>query len=84
MYGSITQETVNEIVLKALKSGINYIDTAPWYGQGTSEERLGIALKEIPRNKYFIATKVRFNIPNFLLYYNSGEKYCPFCLTEFF
>ena len=58
VYGKVTQETVNEMVLKALRSGINFIDTAPWYGQGVSEQRLGIALKEIPRHTYYIATKV--------------------------
>ena len=58
IYGKVTQETVNEMVLKALKSGINFIDTAPWYGQGVSEERLGVALENVPREKYFIATKV--------------------------
>lgn len=42
----------------ALKSGINYIDTAPWYGQGRSEEVLGQALKDVPREAYYIATKV--------------------------
>lgn len=46
------------MVLKALKSGINFIDTAPWYGAGVSEKRLGLALKHIPRDKYYIATKV--------------------------
>ncbi|XP_054767323.2 uncharacterized protein LOC129274560 [Lytechinus pictus] len=45
-------------VLKALKSGINYIDTAPWYGQGKSEEKLGKILKEVPRSSYYISTKV--------------------------
>ena len=58
----MTQETVNEMVLKALKSGINFIDTAPWYGQGVSEERLGVALQNVPREKYFIATKVTSRI----------------------
>ena len=62
IYGKVTQETVNEMVLKALKSGINFIDTAPWYGQGVSEERLGVALQNIPREKYFIATKVTSRI----------------------
>lgn len=42
----------------AIKSGINYIDTAPWYGQGKSEEILGKALKEIPRDTYYIGTKI--------------------------
>ena len=50
------------MVLKALKSGINFIDTAPWYGQGVSEERLGVALQNVPREKYFIATKVTSRI----------------------
>ena len=62
IYGKVTQETVNEMVLKALKSGINFIDTAPWYGQGVSEERLGVALQNVPREKYFIATKVTSRI----------------------
>lgn len=43
---------------EALKAGINYIDTAPWYGQGRSEEVLGKALKDVPREAYYIATKV--------------------------
>ena len=60
VYGNITQETVNEMVLKAVQSGINFIDTSPWYGQGVSEERLGIALKNVPRDKYYIATKVSY------------------------
>lgn len=42
----------------AIKSGINYIDTAPYYGQGRSEKIIGKALKGIPRQAYYIATKV--------------------------
>ncbi|XP_068156397.1 uncharacterized protein [Drosophila tropicalis] len=45
-------------VHEALKSGINYIDTAPYYGQGQSETVLGKALKGVPREAYYIATKV--------------------------
>ena len=52
------QSEVDKVVKVAIDSGINYIDTAPWYGQGKSEQRLGLALKGIPREKYFIATKV--------------------------
>ena len=37
------------VVHEALKSGINLIDTAPWYGHGKSETVLGKALKGIPR-----------------------------------
>lgn len=42
----------------ALKKGINYIDTAPFYGQGRSEEILGQALRNVPRQAYYVATKV--------------------------
>lgn len=53
-----------EVVKLAMKSGINYIDTAPWYGHGKSEKVLGNALKEIPREVYYIATKVGRYHPN--------------------
>ena len=41
-----------------MKSGINFIDTSPFYGDGASEEVLGLALRRIPRHCYYIATKV--------------------------
>ena len=52
------QETINNIVKEAIRIGVNFVDTAPFYGQGESEKRLGIALKNIPRNTFYIATKV--------------------------
>ena len=55
-------EAINTIVKRAIQFGINFVDTAPWYGQGESERRLGLALKNVPRKAYFIATKVRRNI----------------------
>jgi L-galactose dehydrogenase len=58
VYGDMTQHIVTKMTVKALKSGVNYIDTAPWYGLGVSEERLGVALENVPRNTYFMATKV--------------------------
>lgn len=42
----------------ALAAGVNYIDTAPWYGQGLSESVLGDALADVPRGSYYIGTKV--------------------------
>lgn len=45
-------------IINAIKSGVNYIDTAYWYGQGKSEQILGKALKQIPRDTYYIGTKV--------------------------
>ncbi len=50
-----------ELVHKSMDLGINYFDTAPNYGLGTSEERLGIALKNTDRNKIVINTKFGHN-----------------------
>ena len=47
-----------KLVQEVIKAGINYIDTAPWYGQGRSEEVLGAALREVPRQAFYLATKV--------------------------
>lgn len=58
VYGSIDSEESTSVLHTALRWGINYIDTAPWYGQGDSERFLGQALKDVPREAYFIATKV--------------------------
>lgn len=47
-----------EVVKKSLAAGINYIDCAPWYGNGKSEEVLGKALTDVPRDSYYLTTKV--------------------------
>ncbi|XP_059609265.1 uncharacterized protein LOC132256746 [Phlebotomus argentipes] len=57
-YGGVTEASACETVQGALKRGINYIDTAYYYGQGTSEKLLGIALKSVPRKAYYIGTKI--------------------------
>lgn len=41
----------------ALDKGINFFDTAPNYGQGASEERLGKALKNMERSRVVLNTK---------------------------
>jgi L-galactose dehydrogenase len=42
----------------ALDLGINYIDVAPFYGLTKAETVLGKALRSIPRDKYYLATKI--------------------------
>lgn len=42
----------------AWDSGIRYFDTAPHYGLGMSERRLGQALRDRPRGEYVLSTKV--------------------------
>jgi L-galactose dehydrogenase len=45
-------------VHKALDLGINFIDVAPYYGRTKAESVLGRALKGIPRDRYYLETKV--------------------------
>lgn len=58
IYNDVKESECIEIVHTSLKSGINLIDTAPWYGHGKSETTVGKALKSVPRNAYYIASKV--------------------------
>ncbi|MEW2120564.1 aldo/keto reductase [Streptomyces sp. NPDC005474] len=49
----------------AWDAGIRYFDTAPHYGLGLSEHRLGAALRDRPRNEYVVSSKVgRLLVPN--------------------
>ena len=42
----------------ALDGGMNFIDTSPYYGRGMSEVLLGQVLPEIPRERYYLGTKL--------------------------
>lgn len=59
--GQLEQDEVNDLVKTAVNNGINFIDTANVYGEGSSEILTGSALKSlgIDRQQIFIATKVR-------------------------
>ncbi|BDU51513.1 aldo/keto reductase [Haliovirga abyssi] len=55
-WGGINLDEAYKTINLAIKSGINFFDTAPIYGMGKSEERIGELLKEI-RKDIYIATK---------------------------
>lgn len=42
----------------AIERGMNFIDTSPFYGRGMSEMLLGRVLPEIPRDSYYLGTKL--------------------------
>src|ERR1700761_8194398 len=42
----------------ALDLGMNFIDTSPYYGRGMSEVLLGVALRGVPRDRYYLGTKL--------------------------
>lgn len=47
-----------EAVFTAIEKGMNFIDVSPYYGHYKAETVLGKALKDIPRDKYILSTKV--------------------------
>ncbi|MXP28526.1 aldo/keto reductase [Porphyrobacter algicida] len=56
---SLDEEASRPILRKAIEAGINFFDTANVYSDGTSEEIVGRALKDLaPREELVIATKV--------------------------
>lgn len=54
----IDQEKVNELIDKAMASGINYYDAAPTYLQGDCERATAEALNRYPRESWMLATKL--------------------------
>src|SRR5260370_11231893 len=54
----ISEEEALKTVQYALSHGINLIDTAPLYGSGNAERRLGKALSDVPRDSFVIETKI--------------------------
>ena len=65
LYKSVPSEDALAAVDTAWEAGIRYFDTAPHYGLGLSEERLGAALRGRPRDEYVISSKVgKLLVPN--------------------
>ena len=54
----ITQMGGQAIVTAAWNAGVRYFDTAPFYGVGAAERRVGDALREHDRDKWVLSTKV--------------------------
>jgi len=58
VYGKVDEAEGIRAVHAALDLGINYFDVAPAYGGTVAETVLGKALKGIPRDHYYLSTKV--------------------------
>jgi D-threo-aldose 1-dehydrogenase len=58
LYGTVSEAEAIATVQAAYQSGVRLFDTAPLYGLGVSEERVGKALSEFPRASYVISTKI--------------------------
>src|SRR5690242_11880071 len=54
----VPEEDALATLRTALDNGVKLFDTAPLYGLGMSEERIGKALHGVPRDNFVISTKV--------------------------
>ncbi|WP_095199041.1 aldo/keto reductase [Mesorhizobium carmichaelinearum] len=62
MYRAVDTDAAVKTVQAAYDNGIRYFDTAPVYGFGVSETRLGLAIKSLPRADIVISSKIGYDL----------------------
>lgn len=75
LWGGTEQNAAVEAIKASYDLGVTSIDTAPIYGQGLSEDIVGHAIKELPRDKVQILTKfgMRWDLEKGTLVFNSQD-----------
>ncbi len=58
LFETLSEATAQAALESAWSAGVRYYDTAPWYGRGLSELRLGAFLRSKPRDAFLLTTKV--------------------------
>lgn len=58
LYEPVSDAEASALVQRSYELGIRLFDTAPQYGSGLAEERLGAVLPDLPRDQIVVATKV--------------------------
>lgn len=58
LYRALPEEAAQATIRAAWEAGVRYFDTAPFYGYGKAEHRLGAVLREYPRDQFVLSTKV--------------------------
>src|SRR6476620_10695678 len=58
LYAPLSDEAADQTLEAAWRLGLRYFDTAPLYGHGLSEQRLGRFLRARPRDAFVLSTKV--------------------------
>lgn len=58
LFRPVSEDQAVRAVRAAWDAGLRYFDTAPHYGAGLSEQRLGLALSGLPREEFTVSTKV--------------------------
>jgi D-threo-aldose 1-dehydrogenase len=58
LFGVVSEAQAVETIHAALENGVTLFDAAPYYGGTLVEQRLGLALSGVPRDRYTLSTKV--------------------------
>lgn len=58
MFVAHSDEQADAVLATAVAHGLRYFDTAPLYGHGLAEQRVGRAVAKLPRDEVFVSTKV--------------------------
>ena len=81
----IDEAAAKEMVAYAMEQGVNYYDTAWGYHDGNSELVMGRALKEYPRDSFYLATKFPgYDLSNMDKVEEIFEKQLEKCQVEYF
>jgi len=76
---AMSDDDAVSVIRRALGVGITYIDTAPLYGHGLAESRVGSAIEPTPRDQLVLSTKVgrllREGAPHDETQYHDGEPF---------
>ena len=65
LFRAVDEATAEAVISTALATGTTYFDTAPHYGHGLSEHRMGRVLRGVPRASFLLSTKVgRLLVPD--------------------
>ena len=73
----VTDADAQGALQAAWDAGIRYFDTAPWYGLGLSEHRVGQFLRDKPKSEYALSTKVGRRLKPWPARYGAGPQRNP-------
>ena len=62
VFNDLSDQAASDIIAAAYAAGVRYFDTAPLYGRGRSETRLGIGLAAFNRAGFVISSKVGYTL----------------------
>jgi len=58
LFEEVADDEAHRVVEAAWQAGVRFFDTAPLYGHGLAEQRMGAILRTKPRDEFVLATKV--------------------------